>query len=113
MLNSSPGKNLGFETSPFKVNRYDIIERPVRCSDWLEITILFQLTEDMVELMDGMDSDLFRYYKSLLLKGLRNEFISVFSMYRKILNQLSLKTLNFECCLNLIKGLLLNTWTKS
>jgi len=47
MLNSSPGKNLGFETSPFK------------------------LTEDMVELMDGMDSDLFRYYKSLLLKGLR------------------------------------------
>ena len=87
MLNSSPGKNLGFETSPFKVKRYDIIERPVRCSDWLEITILFQLTEDMVELMDGMDSDLFRYYKSLLLKGLRNEFIFVFSMYRKIPNQ--------------------------
>jgi len=47
MLNSSPGKNLGFETSPFK------------------------LTEDMVELMNGMDSDLFVYYKSLLLKGLR------------------------------------------
>lgn len=47
MLSSSPGKNLGFETSPFK------------------------LTEDMVELMDGMESDIFNYYKSLLLQGLR------------------------------------------
>lgn len=47
MLSSSPGKNLGFETSPFK------------------------LTEDMVELMDGMESDMFNYYKSLLLQGLR------------------------------------------
>ena len=85
MLNSSPGKNLGFETSPFKVNSSIIqCDRAYNC---------FQLTEDMVELMDGMDSDLFRYYKSLLLKGLRNEFISVFSMYRKILNQFFLKTL--------------------
>jgi len=47
MLNSSPGKNLGFEQSAFK------------------------LTEDMVELMGGMESDNFRWYKVLLMKGLR------------------------------------------
>lgn len=47
MLNSSPGKNLGFEQSAFK------------------------LTEDMVDLMGGMNSDKFRYYKVLLMKGLR------------------------------------------
>ena len=44
MLSNSP-RNLGFETAPFK------------------------LTEDFVEVLDGRDSDLFRYFKSLLLKG--------------------------------------------
>ena len=32
---------------------------------------MFKLTEDMVELMGGMESDMFNYYKTLLLKGLR------------------------------------------
>jgi len=36
---------------------------------------VIQLTEDMVDLMGGIDSDLFRYYKSLLLKGLRNRLV--------------------------------------
>lgn len=46
MLSASPGKNLGFETSPFK------------------------LTTEQVEVMGGVDSDMFKYYKSLLLRGL-------------------------------------------
>lgn len=46
ILSTSPGKNLGFEMSPFK------------------------LTAELVELMDGVDSDMFRYYKSLILQGL-------------------------------------------
>nr|CDS30932.1 phosphatidylinositol 4 kinase beta [Hymenolepis microstoma] len=46
MLSASPGRNLGFEMSPFK------------------------LTSEQVELMDGVDSDMFTYYKSLILRGL-------------------------------------------
>uniref|UniRef100_A0A183B443 1-phosphatidylinositol 4-kinase n=1 Tax=Echinostoma caproni TaxID=27848 RepID=A0A183B443_9TREM len=46
MLSASPGKNLGFETSPFK------------------------LTTEQVEVMGGVESDMFQYYKSLLLRGL-------------------------------------------
>lgn len=46
MLSASPGRNLGFETSPFK------------------------LTSEQVELMGGVDSDMFNYYKTLILHGL-------------------------------------------
>ncbi|THD22481.1 Phosphatidylinositol 4-kinase [Fasciola hepatica] len=46
MLSASPGKNLGFETSPFK------------------------LTTEQVDVMGGVDSDMFKYYKSLLFRGL-------------------------------------------
>lgn len=46
MLSSSPGRNLGFEMSPFK------------------------LTAEQVELMGGAGSDMFNYYKSLILHGL-------------------------------------------
>ncbi|KAM7534075.1 hypothetical protein Aperf_G00000108548 [Anoplocephala perfoliata] len=46
MLSASPGRNLGFEMSPFK------------------------LTTEQVELMGGVDSDMFTYYKSLILRGL-------------------------------------------
>lgn len=45
MLQSSPG-NMNFESSPFK------------------------LTQEYVDLMDGVDSDLFEYFKSLLTAGL-------------------------------------------
>lgn len=45
MLQSSPG-NMNFEGSPFK------------------------LTQEYVELMDGVDSDLFEYFKSLMTAGL-------------------------------------------
>nr|CAH8867278.1 unnamed protein product [Trichobilharzia regenti] len=46
ILSSSPGKNLGFETSPFK------------------------LTLEQVNVMGGIGSDLFEYFKLLLLRGL-------------------------------------------
>ncbi|VEL36176.1 unnamed protein product [Protopolystoma xenopodis] len=46
MLSASPGKNLGFETSPFK------------------------LTEEQVAVMGGADSCMFQYYKLLILHGL-------------------------------------------
>ena len=45
MLQNSPG-GMGFEAAPFK------------------------LTEEYVELMDGVDSALFEYFKSLLTAGL-------------------------------------------
>uniref|UniRef100_A0A0M3K3D5 Phosphatidylinositol 4-kinase beta n=1 Tax=Anisakis simplex TaxID=6269 RepID=A0A0M3K3D5_ANISI len=45
ILSISP-RNLGFETSPFK------------------------LTQEIVDVMGGADSDMFKYYKILLLKGL-------------------------------------------
>ena len=45
MLQNSPG-NMGFEQGPFK------------------------LTAEYVELMDGVDSDLFEYFKSLITAGL-------------------------------------------
>lgn len=45
ILSTSP-KNLGFESSPFK------------------------LTPEFVEVMDGADSDIFQYFKMLILKGL-------------------------------------------
>ncbi|VDM96667.1 unnamed protein product [Thelazia callipaeda] len=45
ILSISP-KNLGFETSPFK------------------------LTHELIDVMGGIDSDMFSYYKILLLKGL-------------------------------------------
>lgn len=45
MLSSSP-RNLGFESSPFK------------------------LTQELVEVMGGENSDMFAYFKILLLKGL-------------------------------------------
>ncbi|XP_018651580.1 phosphatidylinositol 4-kinase [Schistosoma mansoni] len=46
ILSSSPGKNLGFETSPFK------------------------LTLEQVDVIGGLNSDLFEYFKFLLLRGL-------------------------------------------
>ncbi|CAH8618873.1 unnamed protein product [Schistosoma margrebowiei] len=46
ILSSSPGKNFGFETSPFK------------------------LTLEQVDVMGGLNSDLFEYFKFLLLRGL-------------------------------------------
>lgn len=46
MLSASPGRNLGFEMSPFK------------------------LTSEQVELMGGVDSDMFTYYNTLILNGL-------------------------------------------
>lgn len=45
ILSSSP-RNLGFETSPFK------------------------LTPEFVEVMGGLESDMFEYFKVLMLKGL-------------------------------------------
>ncbi|CAB3410122.1 unnamed protein product [Caenorhabditis bovis] len=45
LLSSSP-RNLGFETAPFK------------------------LTTELIDVMGGYDSDMFLYYKSLLLRGL-------------------------------------------
>lgn len=45
ILSTSP-RNLGFETSPFK------------------------LTGEFVEVMGGMESDMFKYFKILILQGL-------------------------------------------
>ncbi|ESO86106.1 hypothetical protein LOTGIDRAFT_129853 [Lottia gigantea] len=46
ILSSSPGKNLGFENSAFK------------------------LTHEFAEVMDGLGSDMFEYFKILMLQGL-------------------------------------------
>ncbi|XP_033726824.1 phosphatidylinositol 4-kinase beta-like [Pecten maximus] len=46
ILSTSPGKNLGFENSPFK------------------------LTHEFVEVMGGLGSDMFEYFKILILQGL-------------------------------------------
>ncbi|XP_063407864.1 phosphatidylinositol 4-kinase beta-like [Mytilus trossulus] len=46
ILSTSPGKNLGFENSPFK------------------------LTHEFVEVMGGQGSDMFEYFKILILQGL-------------------------------------------
>ncbi|XP_059167912.1 phosphatidylinositol 4-kinase beta-like [Physella acuta] len=45
ILSNSPGKNLGFENSPFK------------------------LTHEFVEVMGGLGSDMFEYFKILMLQG--------------------------------------------
>ncbi|KAH9498289.1 Phosphatidylinositol 4-kinase beta [Bulinus truncatus] len=45
ILSNSPGKNLGFENSPFK------------------------LTHEFVEVMGGSGSDMYEYFKILLLQG--------------------------------------------
>ncbi|CAG9323471.1 unnamed protein product [Blepharisma stoltei] len=45
LFTNSPGGNINFETAPFK------------------------LTKEMIELMGGMDSEMFRYYKCLLIQG--------------------------------------------
>ncbi|KAL8558756.1 Phosphatidylinositol 4-kinase beta [Nucella lapillus] len=45
ILSTSPGKNLGFENSPFK------------------------LTSEFVEVMGGLKSDMFEYFKILMLQG--------------------------------------------
>ncbi|XP_066910261.1 phosphatidylinositol 4-kinase beta-like isoform X2 [Clytia hemisphaerica] len=45
ILSTSPGKNLGFENSPFK------------------------LTDEFVDVMDGPDSDMYNYFKILILQG--------------------------------------------
>ncbi len=45
LFTNSPGGNINFETAPFK------------------------LTNDMVELMGGVDGELFRYFKVLLVQG--------------------------------------------
>lgn len=44
-LTTSPGGNIGFESAPFK------------------------LSQEMIDLMGGIESELFRYYKILLLQG--------------------------------------------
>mmetsp|Transcript_4968 Transcript_4968/g.9347 ORF Transcript_4968/g.9347 Transcript_4968/m.9347 type:complete len:581 (+) Transcript_4968:653-2395(+) len=46
ILTNSPGKNLGFETAPFKLN------------------------EELIEVMDGKDSYMYNYYKILMFQGL-------------------------------------------
>lgn len=44
-LSNSPGRNMGFETAPFK------------------------LLDDFVQVMGGRDSDMFKYFECLVLKG--------------------------------------------
>lgn len=46
MLTNSPGKNMGFETAPFKLN------------------------EELAAVMDGTDSAIFNYFKVLMLQGM-------------------------------------------
>ncbi|CAG9534352.1 unnamed protein product [Cercopithifilaria johnstoni] len=64
ILSISP-KNLGFETSPFK------------------------LTREMVDVMGGVDSDMFGYYKILILKGLlatRKHYEQIISIVEIMIN---------------------------
>ncbi|VDM08318.1 unnamed protein product [Wuchereria bancrofti] len=64
ILSISP-KNLGFETSPFK------------------------LTQELVDVMGGLDSDMFSYYKILILKGLlatRKHYEQVVSIVEIMIN---------------------------
>ncbi|EGD81084.1 Pik4cb protein [Salpingoeca rosetta] len=61
-LSNSPGRNLGFETAPFK------------------------LLPGFVEVLGGVDSDMFRYFKLLLFRGFvaarkhKDEFVTVLSI---------------------------------
>uniref|UniRef100_A0A1I7W1V3 Phosphatidylinositol 4-kinase beta n=1 Tax=Loa loa TaxID=7209 RepID=A0A1I7W1V3_LOALO len=64
ILSISP-KNLGFETSPFK------------------------LTQELVDVMGGVDSDMFGYYKILILKGLlatRKHYEQIVSIVEIMIN---------------------------
>lgn len=68
ILSISP-KNLGFETSPFK------------------------LTRELVDVMGGVDSDMFGYYKILILKGLlatRKHYEQIVSIVEIMINGLCL-----------------------
>ncbi|XP_013384891.1 phosphatidylinositol 4-kinase beta [Lingula anatina] len=62
ILSSSPGKNLGFENSPFK------------------------LTYEFVEVMGGYGSDMFEYFKILMLQG----FVVTRKHLEKILNMVEI-----------------------
>ncbi|VDO83656.1 unnamed protein product, partial [Onchocerca flexuosa] len=68
ILSISP-KNLGFETSPFK------------------------LTQELVDVMGGVNSDMFGYYKILILKGLlatRKHYEQIVSIVEIMINGLHL-----------------------
>ena len=59
IISNSPGSNLGFESAPFK------------------------LTAEFIEVMGGMDCDMFKYFKILILQGFlaarkhRDRFVTV------------------------------------
>eukprot|EP00043_Microstomoeca_roanoka_P027703 m.15600 g.15600 ORF g.15600 m.15600 type:complete len:805 (+) comp7883_c0_seq1:73-2487(+) len=61
-LSNSPGRNMGFETAPFKLLR------------------------GFVEVLGGLESDMFRYFKSLLFKGFvaarkhKNDFVTALAI---------------------------------
>ena len=59
MLTNSPGGNINFESAPFK------------------------LTNEMIELLDGVEGELFNYYKMLMVQGflaIRKECDSVINL---------------------------------
>lgn len=68
ILSISP-KNLGFETSPFKVFS-KICTLTFVINRMLIFFFVFQLTNEIVEVMDGEESDMFSYFKILMLQGL-------------------------------------------
>lgn len=74
ILSASP-KNLGFESSPFK------------------------LTSEMVDVMGGLDSEGFKYFKLLILRGLiasRKHMDRVLSVVQ-IMQSASMKHSNYTC----------------
>ena len=66
ILSHSPGKNLGFETSAFKLTS-EFVE--VKYRNWSSICeksgMLF-----LLQVMGGIGSDMFEYFKILMLQGL-------------------------------------------
>ena len=60
ILACSPGNNLGFESSPFKLT-----------TEFLEVCnyIIIPSTEFCFQVMGGVESDMFKYFRILMLKG--------------------------------------------
>jgi len=63
MLTNSPGGNINFESAPFK------------------------LTSEMIELLDGVDGEIFNYYRMLMVSGflaIRKECDAVINLVEMI-----------------------------
>ena len=70
ILSSSP-KNLGFESSPFKLTpEFVEVNSNILWKDRFHFTSYWCSNQYLFQVMGGKDSDMFNYFKILILKGL-------------------------------------------